>query len=168
MIETPNFDLKPIKLQSFNTIMIAFQCSKHLKQLSILRLNLLLFNLFQSDINPTKPDHCHQNPVQDNLSYISISYLWVSDVSTSAFKQINILLFVEIDRFRRSYCCRLSFTFTSSESLLNYSDVRAPPVFVCLFMCLFVLRLMFLSASDKEISADLQSCSPLLTPMKFI
>ncbi len=86
---------------------------------------------------------------------------------TSAFKQINILLFVEIDHFRRSYCCRLSFTFSSSESLLNYSDVRAPPVFVCWFMCLFVLRLMFLSASDKEISADLQSCSPLLTPMKF-
>ncbi len=148
--------------------MIVFQCSKHLKQLSIWRLNLLLLNLFQSDINPTKPDHCHQKPVQDYLSYTSISYLRVSDVSTSAFKQVNILLFVEIDRFRRSYCCRLSFTFSSSESLLNYSDVRAPPVFVCWFMCLFVLRLMFLSASDKEISADLQKLDSLSTFVKSI
>ncbi len=86
--------------------------------------------------------------------------------SQRAFKQLNILLFVEIDSFRRSYCCRLSFLLPLNLSL-NYSDVRAPPVFVCWFMCLFVLRLMFLSASDKEISADLQSCSPLLTPMKF-
>ncbi len=28
------------------------------------------------------------------------------------FKQLNILLFIEIDRFRRPYCCRLSFTFS--------------------------------------------------------
>ncbi len=77
-------------------------------------------------------------------------------MSTSAFKQQNILLFIEIDRFRRSYCCRLSFTFSSYESLLNYSDVRAPPVFMCWFMCLFVLRLMFLSAHEQEIKAVLQ------------
>ncbi len=89
-------------------------------------------------------------------------------MSTRAFKQINILLFVETDGFRRSYCCRLSFTFSSSESLLNYSDVRAPPVFVCWFMCLFVLRLMFLSASDKEISADLQKLDSLSTFVKSI
>ncbi len=82
------------------------------------------------------------------------------------FKQLNILLFVEIDRFRRSYCCRLSFTFSSSESLLNYSDVRAPPVFVCWFMCLFVLRLMFLSAHEEEISAELQYLKYLATSVE--
>ncbi len=85
-------------------------------------------------------------------------------MSTSAFKQLNILLFVEIDRFRRSYCCRLSFS--SSESLLNYSDVRAPPVFVCWFLCLFVLRLMFLSAHEQEISAVLQNTKYLATSVE--
>ncbi len=110
-------------MRSEDHLLRPFQSSKHLKQPSIRHAN----------INLTKPDHCHQKHVQDNLSYISISYLWVSDVSTSAFKQLNILLFVEIDRFRCSYCCRLSFS--SSESLLNYSDVRAPPVFMCWFRC---------------------------------
>ncbi len=28
------------------------------------------------------------------------------------FKQLNRLLFIEFDRFRRPYCCRLSFTFS--------------------------------------------------------
>ncbi len=38
MTETPNFDLQPIKLHSFNTILIAFQCSKTPKEAEYLTL----------------------------------------------------------------------------------------------------------------------------------